>query len=56
MHTQLDLLTEQFNNIKALVNEGYAPRNQQNELEQKIAQTYGQIANNEANLLRSRQT
>jgi protease secretion system membrane fusion protein len=51
---QLSLLQEQLNGIKELVKEGYAPRNQQNELEQKVAQIYGDIANTKANILRSK--
>lgn len=54
--SQLSLLNEQLNGIKALVQEGYAPRNQQNELEQKIAQTIGQIANAEASISRSKRS
>lgn len=54
--SQLSLLNEQLNGIKPLVQEGYAPRNQLNELEQKIAQTLGQIANTQANIIRSRKT
>ena len=50
---QLALLNEQLNGIKALVLEGYAPRNQQNDLEQKVAQVHGDIADAEANILRS---
>ena len=51
--SQVDLLTQQLTGIKQLVSEGYAPRNQQNELEQKLAQTYGLIATNDSNILRS---
>jgi protease secretion system membrane fusion protein len=50
---QLSLLQEQLNGIRELVKEGYAPRNQQNDLEQKVAQTYGEIASAKANILRS---
>lgn len=53
---QLSLLNEQLSGIRQLAMEGFAPRNQQNELEQKIAQIYGDIANTESNLLRSRKT
>lgn len=52
--SQLELLTQQLAGIRQLVTEGYAPRNQQNELEQKLAQTYGLIATNDSNILRSR--
>lgn len=54
--SQLSLLNEQLNGIKPLVQEGYAPRNQLNELEQKIAQNIGQIANTQASITRSRRT
>lgn len=54
--SQLALLNEQLSSIRPLVAEGYAPRNQQNELEQKIAAVYGEIANNESNVLRSRKS
>jgi protease secretion system membrane fusion protein len=52
--SQLSLLKEQLNGIKPLVQEGYAPRNQQNDLEQKLAQTIGQIANTQASILHSK--
>ncbi|MCB5183839.1 HlyD family type I secretion periplasmic adaptor subunit [Methylobacillus gramineus] len=54
--SQRNLLNEQLAGIKQLVSEGYAPRNQQNELEQKLAQTYGQIASTESNILRSQKS
>jgi len=53
---QLALLNDQLSGIRQLVIEGFAPRNQQNELEQKVAQVYGEIANTESNLLRSRKS
>lgn len=55
-HSQLTLLNEQLKGINELVKEGYAPRNQQNDLEQKVAQVYGEIADAEANVLRSRRS
>ncbi len=51
--SQLSLLQEQLNGIRELVKEGFAPRNQQNDLEQKVAHTYGEIASAKANILRS---
>ncbi|HOY87892.1 MAG TPA: HlyD family type I secretion periplasmic adaptor subunit [Methylotenera sp.] len=54
--SQLELLKEQLVGIKPLVQEGYAPRNQQNDLEQKIAQAIGQIANTQASIVRSKRT
>ena len=54
--SQLALLNEQLSGIKPLVKEGYAPRNQLNELEQKIAQNIGQVANTQANITRGKRT
>ena len=54
--SQLMLLKEQLAGIKPLVQEGYAPRNQQNDLEQKVAQAIGQIANTQASIVRSKRT
>lgn len=54
--SQLTLINEQLANIRSLVTEGFAPRNQQNELEQKAAQVYGQIADTESNILRSQKS
>lgn len=51
--SQIALLQQQLGGIRQLVSEGYAPRNQQNELEQKLAQAYGQLASNDSSLLRS---
>lgn len=51
--TQLILLEEQLKGIRELVKEGYAPRNQQNDLEQKVAAINGDIANNQANIQRA---
>jgi len=50
---QLALLQDQLNGIKELTKEGFAPRNQQNDLEQKVAAVYGDIANTKANILRA---
>jgi protease secretion system membrane fusion protein len=52
--SQLALLKEQLADIKPLVQEGYAPRNQQNDLAQKVAQSLGQIANTQASIVRSK--
>ena len=52
--SQLALLKEQLADIKPLVQEGYAPRNQQNDLAQKVAQSIGQIANTQASIVRSK--
>jgi membrane fusion protein, protease secretion system len=53
---QLTLLNEQLEGLRPLVKEGYAPRNQQNDLEQKIVQIVGQVAETESNVLRSRKS
>lgn len=50
---QLALLQDQLNGIKELTKEGFAPRNQQNDLEQKVAAVHGDIANTKANILRA---
>lgn len=50
---QLVLLQDQLNGIKELTKEGFAPRNQQNDLEQKVAAVHGDIANTKANILRA---
>jgi membrane fusion protein, protease secretion system len=50
---QLVLLQDQLNGIKELTKEGFAPRNQQNDLEQKVAAAHGEIANTKANILRA---
>lgn len=50
---QLALLQEQLSSIRDLVRDGYAPRVQQNELEQKVALLQGQIAGVQGDLLRS---
>lgn len=50
---QLALLQDQLSGIRELVKEGYAPRNQQNDLEQKIAAVHGEMANTKANILRA---
>jgi protease secretion system membrane fusion protein len=51
--SQLRLLEEQLQGVRALAAEGYAPRNQQNDLEQRVAALYGDRANTQANLLRA---
>jgi protease secretion system membrane fusion protein len=54
--SQAALLNDQLSGIRQLVTEGFAPRNQQNELEQKLAQAYGQIASVESNILHSQKS
>lgn len=53
---QLALLQDQLNGIKELTKEGFAPRNQQNDLEQKVAAVHGDMANTKANILRANKT
>jgi len=51
--SQLTLLEEQLKGVRALTAEGYAPRNQQNDLEQRVAALYGERANTQANMTRA---
>ena len=52
--SQFNLLDEQLTNIRKLVDEGFAPRNQQKELELRIAQVNGDIADTESNIKKSK--
>jgi len=49
---QLSLLTEELNNTRAMVKEGYAPRNRQLELERMLAESNASIADLTGNSLR----
>ena len=51
--SQLVLLEEQLQGLRALTTEGYAPRNQQNDLEQRVAALHGERANTQANIIRT---
>lgn len=51
--SQLVLLEEQLQGLRALTAEGYAPRNQQNDLEQRVAALHGERANTQANIIRT---
>ena len=51
--SQLMLLEEQLQGLRALTAEGYAPRNQQNDLEQRVAALHGERANTQANIIRT---
>lgn len=51
--SQLGLLEEQLKGVRALTAEGYAPRNQQNDLEQRVAALYGERANTQGNIARA---
>ena len=50
---QLKLLNEQLAGMRDLTREGYAPMTQQKDLEIKVAQTTGDIADTESNLLKA---
>lgn len=52
--SQLLLINEQLTGIKELVQEGYAPKNQQRDLELKIAQVTGEVADLQSNMLRAK--
>jgi len=49
---QLALLTEELNNVRGMVKEGYAPRNRQLELERMVAESNAAIADLNGNSLR----
>ncbi len=53
---QLKLLNEQLAGMRDLTREGYAPMTQQKDLEIKVAQTTGDIADTESNLLKAQHT
>jgi len=53
-NTQLEIIQEQLNGIRDLVKEGYAPRNQQLDLERAAAEAMGSIADLRGNILRAR--
>ena len=50
--SQLSLLTEELNNTRGMVKEGYAPRNRQLELERMVAESNAAIADLSGNSLR----
>lgn len=54
--SQLALLTEELNNTKSLVKDGYAPRNRQLELERQVAESNASVAELLGNTVRARQT
>src|SRR3990170_3444977 len=53
-NSQLGFIREQLNGIRDLVKEGYAPRNQQLDLERAAAEAMGSIAELQGNILRAR--
>ncbi len=54
--TQLRLLQEQLTNIQGLVKEGYAPRNQQLDLERQVAEVMTSLTDLNGNMARAGQT
>ena len=54
--SQLALLTEELNNTRSLVKDGYAPRNRQLELERMVAESSASITDLSGNTARARQT
>lgn len=55
-NAQLNLLNEQLAGIRDLVQEGYAPKSQQRDLEVRAAQLKGDIADAQSNLYRSKRS
>jgi protease secretion system membrane fusion protein len=53
-HSQLNLLNEQLTNIRGLVEEGYAPKSQQRDLELRIAQVKGDVADAQSSFYRAK--
>lgn len=51
---QLALIKEQLAGVKELAQEGYAPRSQQQDLEVKVAQLIGDIADSQSNMLKAK--
>lgn len=52
--TQLVLINAQLTGIKELTQEGYAPQNQQRDLEVRIAQLTGDIADSQSSMLKAK--
>lgn len=52
--TQLALINAQLTGIKELTQEGYAPQNQQRDLEVRIAQLTGDIADSQSSMLKAK--
>jgi len=52
--SQLSLLDEQLKNMRTLVDEGYAARTQQRDIELRVAQVNGDIADTESNIKKSK--
>lgn len=54
--SQHELINVQLESISDLVKEGYAPKNQQQELELKLIQTKGDIADAQSSIIKSQRT
>ncbi|CAN4268048.1 AcrA Membrane-fusion protein [Methylophilaceae bacterium] len=54
--TQLNITNQQLDGIKKLVEKGFAPRNQQLDLEAKVAQLEGVILDGDSNITRAKRT
>ena len=54
--TQLKITHQQLDGIKKLVEKGFAPRNQQLDLESKVAQLEGALLDGESNITRAKRT
>lgn len=54
--SQAALLTEELNNTRGLVKDGYAPRNRQLELERMVAETNTALAELQGNAIRARRS
>lgn len=54
--TQLKITHQQLDGIKKLVEKGFAPRNQQLDLESKVAQLEGALLEGESNIIRAKRT
>ena len=51
---QLVLLNDQLKGVRELADEGYAPKSQQRDLELRVAQTNGDIADAQSNMIRAK--
>ena len=51
--SQHELINAQLESIRGLVQEGYAPKNQQQDLELKLVQSVGDIADAQSNIIKS---
>lgn len=54
--SQLSLLNEQLAGMRDLVQEGYAPKSQQRDLELRVAQVTGEIADSQSSMLKTKRS